>query len=235
MACIWADSRHHQDACLPAHCVIQASAALSQACIQSVVLLVLVQRDTFHFLMIGYGRRNEMLLSVMRSFCHPRGSSGKVFCAQGIDAQDMKTCDTDEGGCGQLNPIQRFLEGRPSPVFTVQLAWESHAESTEAITEVLNAVQEVRLPEAIMLCPVFMPTACQARAMLHNLSLVSCEEPAVRLIRRPLCKGHLLMVCRSRLMSPCSWIHLKLRAGLQMFEYPASNPFASRAMCLWTV
>ena len=63
---------------------------------------------------------------------------------QGIDAQDQKTCDTDEGGCGRLNHIQRFLEGVPPPVFTLQLAWECHAESTEAITEVLDAVQEVR-------------------------------------------------------------------------------------------
>ena len=69
-----------------------------------------------------------------------------LACAQGIDAQDVKTCDTDEGGCGQLNPIQRFLEGAPPPVFTLQLAWESHAESTDAIAEVLDAVQEVRGP-----------------------------------------------------------------------------------------
>lgn len=62
---------------------------------------------------------------------------------QEIDAQDQKTCDTDERGCGRLNPIQRFLEGVPPPVFTLQLAWESHAESAEAITEVLDAVQEV--------------------------------------------------------------------------------------------
>ena len=66
--------------------------------------------------------------------------------AQGIDAQDQKTCDTDEGGCGQLWPIQRFLEGEAAPVFTLQLAWESHAESSEAIAEVLDAVQEVRSP-----------------------------------------------------------------------------------------
>ena len=65
---------------------------------------------------------------------------------QGIDAQDQKTCDTDKGGCGQLWPIQRFLEGEAAPVFTLQLAWESHAESSEAIAEVLDAVQEVRSP-----------------------------------------------------------------------------------------
>ena len=74
-----------------------------------------------------------------RAHCHFCG------CAQGIDAQDQKTCDTDEGGCGRLTPIQRFLEGEPPPVFTLQLAWESHAESTEAITEVLDAIQEVTL------------------------------------------------------------------------------------------
>ena len=62
---------------------------------------------------------------------------------QGIDAQDQKSCDTDEGGCGTLNPVQCFLEGVPPPVFTLQLAWESHNESTEAISEVMDAVQEV--------------------------------------------------------------------------------------------
>ena len=67
-------------------------------------------------------------------------------CAQGIDAQDQKTCDTDKGGCGQLWPIQRFLEGEAAPVFTLQLAWESHAESSEAIAEVLDPVQEVCSP-----------------------------------------------------------------------------------------
>ena len=81
-------------------------------------------------------------------------SINDAFCAvhmawdgvQGIDAQDQKTCDTDEGGCGQLWPIQRFLEGEAAPVFTLQLAWESHAESSEAIAEVLDAVQEVCSP-----------------------------------------------------------------------------------------
>lgn len=65
---------------------------------------------------------------------------------QGIDAQDHKSCDTDEGGCGTLNPVQCFLEGMPPPMFTLQLAWESHNESTEAISEVMDAVQEVGFP-----------------------------------------------------------------------------------------
>ena len=86
--------------------------------------------------------------------------------AQGIDAQDQKTCDTDEGGCGQLWPIQRFLEGDAAPVFTLQLAWESHAESSEAIAEVLDAVQEVRSPR-------------QALKGMSGCSLLPCRAPAV--------------------------------------------------------
>ena len=82
-------------------------------------------------------------MSINDAFCAFQMAWG---CAQGIDAQDQKTCDTDEGGCGQLWPIQRFLEGEAAPVFTLQLAWESHAESSEAIAEVLDAVQEVRSP-----------------------------------------------------------------------------------------
>ena len=79
----------------------------------------------------------------MMILCIPSGSGDGV---QGIDAQDQKTCDTDEGGCGQLWPIQRCLEGEAAPVFTLQLAWESHAESSEAIAEVLDTVQEVCSP-----------------------------------------------------------------------------------------
>ena len=78
---------------------------------------------------------------------------------QGIDAQDHKSCDTDEGGCGTLNPVQCFLEGMPPPMFTLQLAWESHNESTEAISEVMDAVQEVGFPVYCCLLsssPVFL-------------------------------------------------------------------------------
>ena len=62
---------------------------------------------------------------------------------QEIEAQDMKSCDTDVGGCGQLNSIQHLLEGAPPNVFTVQLAWESQRESSDNIRATLSAIQEV--------------------------------------------------------------------------------------------
>lgn len=66
----------------------------------------------------------------------------------------MKSCDTDEGGCGQMSSIQHLLEGTPPRVFTMQLAWESHAESADAIRDTLAAVQEVQhLPAPARMCP----------------------------------------------------------------------------------
>ncbi len=57
----------------------------------------------------------------------------------------MKSCDTDAGGCGQLWPIQHFLEGQPPAALTLQLAWESHREGGDAIRDTMAAIQEVRL------------------------------------------------------------------------------------------
>ncbi|BDA44359.1 probable inactive ubiquitin carboxyl-terminal hydrolase 54 at C-terminar half [Coccomyxa sp. Obi] len=59
-----------------------------------------------------------------------------------IEAQDQKSCDTDEHGCGERNSIQHLLDGAPPRVFTVQLAWESHCESADAIRDTLSAVHE---------------------------------------------------------------------------------------------
>ena len=65
----------------------------------------------------------------------------------------MKSCDTDAGGCGQLWPLQHFLEGDPPVAFTVQLAWETHCESGDVIRDTLAAVQEV--PPSVPLISVW--------------------------------------------------------------------------------
>ncbi len=70
-------------------------------------------------------------------------SGRRVWRMQDIEAQDQKSCDTDEGGCGERNSIQHLLDGAPPRVFTMQLAWESHCESADAIRDTLSAVQEV--------------------------------------------------------------------------------------------
>ncbi len=59
-----------------------------------------------------------------------------------VDAQELKTCDTDVGGCGRPSGVQRFLSGAPPRVFALQLAWESHAEPPEAIAATLAALRE---------------------------------------------------------------------------------------------
>ncbi len=68
----------------------------------------------------------------------------------------MKSCDTDVGGCGQLNSIQHLLEGAPPNVFTVQLAWESQHESSDAIRATLAAIQEVNFSLPLK-CPFILP------------------------------------------------------------------------------
>jgi hypothetical protein len=67
-------------------------------------------------------------------------SLGRLLRA--VDAQELKTCDTDVGGCGRPNGVQRFLNGAPPRVFALQLAWESHAEPPEAIAAALAALRE---------------------------------------------------------------------------------------------
>ena len=49
-------------------------------------------------------------------------------------------------------------------MFTLQLAWESHAESSEAIAEVLDAVQEVRSP----VCEGLLALALQSFSRLPD-------------------------------------------------------------------
>lgn len=56
----------------------------------------------------------------------------------------IKSCSTDEGGCGRRQPMQQFLEGTPPAAFALQLVWESGQESGQDIRDTLDIIREVR-------------------------------------------------------------------------------------------
>lgn len=57
--------------------------------------------------------------------------------------QERKTCDKEESGCGAWNPVNHFLDvNHPPAVFTLQLAWESHAEESFDIAGSLSTLTE---------------------------------------------------------------------------------------------
>lgn len=126
--------------------------------------------------------------------------------AQAIGAQDVKSCDTDAGGCGQLWPTQHFLEGRPPAALTLQLAWESHREGGDAIRDTLAAVQEVHL---LFFCqlqvhlPGFWGTS--RHAPLHR----RCAAVPLPASRSP--RSALLDACISLLLTLkyCRLLHLR--------------------------
>jgi len=66
-----------------------------------------------------------------------------------VERQTQKSCDTDKGGCGRDQQVLAFLEGTPPAAFTLQLAWESHAESSADIRDTMATIQEV--------CRTFFP------------------------------------------------------------------------------
>lgn len=78
---------------------------------------------------------------------------------RGVERQTLKSCDTDEGGCGRDQAVLAFLEGTPPAAFTLQLAWESHAESSADIRATMATIQEVR---------VFYSTYCFAELLLPS-------------------------------------------------------------------
>ena len=57
----------------------------------------------------------------------------------------IKSCNTDEGGCGRRGPMQQFLEGQQPRAFALQLVWESLQEAGQDIRDTLELIQEVRL------------------------------------------------------------------------------------------
>jgi hypothetical protein len=78
--------------------------------------------------------------AALRLVAEPGSSLGAVL--REIEAQAPKTCDTDAGGCGHRNRVNRFLQAPPPRVFTLQLSWGTHAEDPEDIGAALRAVQE---------------------------------------------------------------------------------------------
>ena len=55
----------------------------------------------------------------------------------------IKSCSTDEGGCGRRGPMQQSLEGRQPRAFALQLVWESLQEAGQDIRDTLELIQEV--------------------------------------------------------------------------------------------
>ena len=77
-----------------------------------------------------------------------------AWCAQGSAVirelekrTSIKSCNTDEGGCGRRGPMQQFLEGQQPRAFALQLVWESLQEAGQDIRDTLELIQEV-LPSA---------------------------------------------------------------------------------------
>ncbi len=72
------------------------------------------------------------------------------WCAQGSAViremekrTSIKSCNTDEGGCGRRGPMQQFLEGQQPRAFALQLVWESLQEAGQDIRDTLELIQEV--------------------------------------------------------------------------------------------
>lgn len=72
------------------------------------------------------------------------------MCAQGSAVirelekrTSIKSCNTDEGGCGRRGPMQQFLEGQQPRAFALQLVWESLQEAGQDIRDTLELIQEV--------------------------------------------------------------------------------------------
>ena len=47
------------------------------------------------------------------------------------------------GGCGKLNPVDRYVVDEPPGVFTLQLAWERKDESAASIAATLDTISEI--------------------------------------------------------------------------------------------
>lgn len=83
---------------------------------------------------------------------------------RGVEQQTLKSCDTDEGGCGRDQQVRAFLEGAPPSAFTLQLAWESHNESSENIRATMATIQEVRFWRPVP--PFMLKGSCLNAKML---------------------------------------------------------------------
>eukprot|EP00887_Chlorella_sp_A99_P005120 scaffold25.g5120.t1 len=81
-------------------------------------------------------------LRVMGRLLGEGGSLSLGGLLRQIESQHQKSCDTDVGGCGALNPITHVLQGEPPRMFTVQLAWETNQVAPADIAATMQQVQE---------------------------------------------------------------------------------------------
>ncbi|PRW57724.1 ubiquitin carboxyl-terminal hydrolase [Chlorella sorokiniana] len=69
------------------------------------------------------------------------GAASMGALLRDAEAQHRKSCDTDMSGCGALNSVNHFLQGAPR-VFTLQVAWETHAPDQDMVAGTLAALDE---------------------------------------------------------------------------------------------
>ena len=81
--------------------------------------------------------------TALRMMAHEPSTPGLGAVLRLLQDQERKTCDKEEGGCSAWNPVNHFLDvENPPGVFTLQLAWESHAEHAEDIAGTLSTLTE---------------------------------------------------------------------------------------------
>jgi hypothetical protein len=80
-----------------------------------------------------------------------RGAAGQGQVLHELEQQTQKSCDRDAGGCGREQHVQSFLEGAPPRAFILQLAWESHNQSSDDIGATMAIIQQVpfRRPQTL--------------------------------------------------------------------------------------
>ncbi|KAL0021262.1 hypothetical protein WJX79_001147 [Trebouxia sp. C0005] len=60
-----------------------------------------------------------------------------------IEAQSLKSCDDENGGCQVRKCVLHSLVSQPAKVFTMQLAWQTDNESKQDITAAMLGLREV--------------------------------------------------------------------------------------------
>ena len=121
----------------------------------------------------------------------PLPSQGRVLAE--LEAQVLKRCNADVGGCGAEGAMPPLLQGPPPAAVTLQLAWESQCQGGEDIAGTLAVVREVRrcsrMPQISDACVaradpllVSSPGLCCKGAELPALAclaqLHACRAPA---------------------------------------------------------
>lgn len=71
------------------------------------------------------------------------GAQGSAVIRELEKRTTIKSCSTDEGGCGRRGPMQQSLEGQQPRAFALQLVWESLQEAGQDIRDTLELIQEV--------------------------------------------------------------------------------------------